>query len=226
MAPRGITGISVGAPESFPPGNGERRKRAASPRSPAHHHSREIPMTVKRDDRHWRSFEGVGLRHLGSCFKSAVWFRPFSTQRKPTASPLPIPLRRRVANTMPLIGSPVSACPSTSVRFSRGYGCAALGRRDQCAVHSKNVDELHIAEVDGTIALNEMPLTITSVTNEAGLTTFDEFDDYLHRLRSGACSRWCSRSCHQGRRARYTLQGLSGLHLRRRGRDPGIDQQR
>ncbi|MFZ3184238.1 MAG: hypothetical protein WA173_08845 [Pseudomonas sp.] len=39
--------------------------------------------------------------------------------------------------------------------------------------------ELHIAEVDGTIALAEMPLTITGVSNEAGTVDFDEFDDWV-----------------------------------------------
>lgn len=57
---------------------------------------------------------------------------------------------------------------------------AALLWGDVTSVPSTaKTDELHIAEVDGTIALNEMPLTITSVTNEAGLTTFDEFDDWV-----------------------------------------------
>lgn len=39
--------------------------------------------------------------------------------------------------------------------------------------------EEHIATVDGTIALDKMPLSITSVSNEAGTTDFDEFDDWV-----------------------------------------------
>lgn len=39
--------------------------------------------------------------------------------------------------------------------------------------------EIHIAEVDGTIALEKMPLSITGVSNEAGTTDFDEFDDWV-----------------------------------------------
>lgn len=38
--------------------------------------------------------------------------------------------------------------------------------------------EKHIAEVDGTIALDAMPLTIAGVSNEAGDVDFDEFDDW------------------------------------------------
>lgn len=39
--------------------------------------------------------------------------------------------------------------------------------------------EQHIAEVDGTIALENMPLTIAGVSNEAGSTDYDEFDDWV-----------------------------------------------
>lgn len=39
--------------------------------------------------------------------------------------------------------------------------------------------EKHIAEVDGTIALDAMPLTIAGVSNEAGDVDFDEFDDWI-----------------------------------------------
>lgn len=39
--------------------------------------------------------------------------------------------------------------------------------------------EEHVADVDGTIALAQMPLTISSVSNEAGTTDYDEFDDWV-----------------------------------------------
>lgn len=39
--------------------------------------------------------------------------------------------------------------------------------------------EQHVAEVDGTIALEKMPLSIASVSNEAGTTDYDEFDDWV-----------------------------------------------
>ena len=39
--------------------------------------------------------------------------------------------------------------------------------------------EIHTATVDGTIALAQMPLTISGVSNEAGTTDFDEFDDWV-----------------------------------------------
>ncbi|WP_430292973.1 hypothetical protein [Pseudomonas sp. B1-22] len=39
--------------------------------------------------------------------------------------------------------------------------------------------EMHVAEVDGTIALANMPLTISGVSNEAGTTDYDEFDDWV-----------------------------------------------
>lgn len=38
--------------------------------------------------------------------------------------------------------------------------------------------EKHVAAVDGTIALDKMPLTIAGVSNEAGDVDFDEFDDW------------------------------------------------
>lgn len=38
--------------------------------------------------------------------------------------------------------------------------------------------EKHTAAVGGTIALERMPLAISSVSNEAGTATFDEFDDW------------------------------------------------
>ncbi|WP_165677463.1 phage tail tube protein [Metapseudomonas otitidis] len=38
--------------------------------------------------------------------------------------------------------------------------------------------EKHIAAVDGTIALDAMPLTVAGVSNEAGDVDFDEFDDW------------------------------------------------
>lgn len=39
--------------------------------------------------------------------------------------------------------------------------------------------EEHVADVDGTIALAQMPLTISNVSNEAGTTDYDEFDDWV-----------------------------------------------
>ncbi|MFV3332229.1 hypothetical protein ACNFIA_14955 [Pseudomonas sp. NY15437] len=39
--------------------------------------------------------------------------------------------------------------------------------------------EVHVADVDGTIALAQMPLTIANVSNEAGTTDYDEFDDWV-----------------------------------------------
>jgi hypothetical protein len=57
---------------------------------------------------------------------------------------------------------------------------AALVWGDATSVAATTVtDELHIAEVDGTIALEKMPLTVSAVANEAGTTTFDEFDDWV-----------------------------------------------
>ncbi|WNF45816.1 hypothetical protein RHP75_15735 [Pseudomonas sp. SG20056] len=44
---------------------------------------------------------------------------------------------------------------------------------------STHTGEEHVAQIDGTIALNEMPLTISGVTNEAGDVDFDEFDDWV-----------------------------------------------
>ncbi|SFA47664.1 phage tail tube protein [Metapseudomonas otitidis] len=38
--------------------------------------------------------------------------------------------------------------------------------------------EKHVAAVDGTIALDKMPLTIAGVSNEAGDVDFNEFDDW------------------------------------------------
>lgn len=39
--------------------------------------------------------------------------------------------------------------------------------------------EVKVATVDGTIALEQMPLSITGVSNEASTTDFDEFDDWV-----------------------------------------------
>ncbi|WP_448682586.1 phage tail tube protein [Pseudomonas nicosulfuronedens] len=39
--------------------------------------------------------------------------------------------------------------------------------------------EEHVADVDGTIALAQMPLTISNVSNEAATTDYDEFDDWV-----------------------------------------------
>ncbi|CAN7658372.1 hypothetical protein HNP29_000481 [Pseudomonas alcaligenes] len=39
--------------------------------------------------------------------------------------------------------------------------------------------EIHTATVDGTVALAQMPLTVAGVSNEAGTTDFDEFDDWV-----------------------------------------------
>lgn len=39
--------------------------------------------------------------------------------------------------------------------------------------------EKHTAAVGGTIALERMPLAISSVSNEAGTTDYDEFDDWV-----------------------------------------------
>ncbi|WP_236215577.1 phage tail tube protein [Metapseudomonas otitidis] len=45
-------------------------------------------------------------------------------------------------------------------------------------VASTVTGEKHVAAVDGTIALDKMPLTIAGVSNEAGDVEFNEFDDW------------------------------------------------
>ncbi|BCG27552.1 hypothetical protein TUM18999_57430 [Pseudomonas tohonis] len=57
---------------------------------------------------------------------------------------------------------------------------AALVWGDVSAVAASTVTgEEHVATVDGTIALAKLPLSITGVSNAAGTTDFDEFDDWV-----------------------------------------------
>ncbi|MGF6694758.1 hypothetical protein M2318_004847 [Metapseudomonas resinovorans] len=57
---------------------------------------------------------------------------------------------------------------------------AALVWGDTTTVAAATVTgELKVAAVDGTIVLDKMPLSISGVSNEAGDTEFDEFDDWV-----------------------------------------------
>lgn len=57
---------------------------------------------------------------------------------------------------------------------------AALVYGEHSSVPASTVTgEIKLATVDGTIALEQMPLSISGVSNEAGTTDFDEFDDWV-----------------------------------------------
>lgn len=57
---------------------------------------------------------------------------------------------------------------------------AALVWGDATSVAATTVTgEMQVAAVDGTIALDKMPLSISGVSNEAGDVDFDEFDDWV-----------------------------------------------
>lgn len=69
-----------------------------------------------------------------------------------------------------------------SINFRELYTwvLAALVWGDASSVESEAIeDEAHTATPSGTVALNQMPLEITLVTNDAGTTTYNEFDDYI-----------------------------------------------
>lgn len=147
---------------------------------------------------------------------SLAWCPLSSRPSRPTRSLCRIPPPRRAVSTMPFRASLRSGCRSTSANSRPASWLPWCG--DATNVPSAtHTDEAHTAVPGGTIALDFMPLEITSVKSDDGSTTYEEFDDW-NMTGAGI------EIVEGGDLCGHADQG--DLQVRHRGCDRGADQQR